>query len=192
MLTQLSNLLFSSSIKALDELIYPSRHDGAFVRCRELIAAVLFSKSHQVPPNALIEMLTSHLFQENIPNVVSLSSRQLQIVQPFIRHIYAVDTYFTKRDRSCHNRMQAVGRRSILFTSSQEYRYTDIERAVHRGAPDSLMCLQTYLKNLAVSMENSEDGVPDVPSRCSIPRVWEDVLVYLILVLRNHRKSCNV
>lgn len=165
--------------------MFPVRHDGSFVSCRQLVSAVQFSRSHFIPPNKLIEKVTSlengsDRSDEDIP---LLSERQRQIVPPFIRHIYAADTFFAKRERLPIHKHPP---KSILFTSAQVGRYIEIQRAVQRGAPESIVCLQTYKKRLAATAAVAQDAVPEVPTRRLIPRLWEDLLVYLILALRHN------
>lgn len=168
--------------KALEELIHPRGHDGGFIHCRELITAVVFSRSHGIPANVLIKRICYQPLYDHETTDAALSELHRQIVQPFIRHVYAVDNLFTKRDRSCGKGCTLSG--DVSFTSAQLRRYIDMERAVRRGVPDSLMCLQTYVRKLIASM--SSDAIPQVPTRHALPRVWEDILVVLVLTLRMH------
>lgn len=101
-----------------------------------------------------------------------LSPIQTQIIQPFIRHIYAVDTFFFKRGRTSLFR-------PCMITCSQARRFKNMERHLTRDPSCLPLWQKHYFQNLRNAMMLS-DRVPRVPTRLTMPNAWEDILTYLV------------
>lgn len=169
-----------------------SHRDLNFFACREFVESILKCKWKGMRASVLIDSLSSTSANQVTFETSQfkwdglLSSRLHQIVQPFIWHIFHTDAFFTNQKR-LPTHIPRPASCSCTFTKIQRKRYLGIEKEIDRDVFSSLMCLRQCCKRLADRRSSTFDGVPDVPTRLSIPRTWEDLIVYIVLSLRASR-----
>lgn len=170
----------------------PDVNDDVLTGCRDFISVILYMKWNTIDPSRLIDSLnTSPEPTQNTgkppvwwPGEGDLTPLQQQIVQPFIRHIYGVDAFFTKRDRQSEG-MRVATTRTCIFTCAQVARYVDIEHQVKHNSSSAALCQRSCLDSLRDSRRISDHSDLQVPTRLAIPSAWEDIVTFIVLCLRN-------
>lgn len=177
--------------KALKELKFPAEADDDVPGLREFIFVILAMKRNKLSPAALIACLTPPppppplLPTGDAPAALALTPLQMQIIQPFIRHIYGTDAFF-HRHHSVPNRQRSPLRsRVCIFTAAQTRRYIAMHALVRRDAASAELCRACCFDRVRDGRVVSDDCAFQVASRLSIPRPWEDVVAYVVLSLRH-------
>lgn len=185
-LDNVNAVLTSAFLNALRELRNPPVGDVTFSACQELAETVLFLKRSGVPLSRLIKRLEPHKTKGRSMLDASgptLSSRHHQIIQPFIRHVYATDSFLG------HSPALHTGppkhTPSYMLTVGQARRYARIHddvREGHASIAALLAASHADLRDLCNASASGDARVP-VPTRLELPRLWEDIL--MLSVLRN-------
>lgn len=178
----ISYLIFSRTEfwkkKAIEELMYTTPESGSFFpKTKELVAAILSSRKWGIKENELKELVLNYEHEPPFENFPVLSDLQKQVVQGFIRTIFDADDGF---DIVCRLKSPMLSFQSPFLRKCM---YCDQKLAIGSSLSE---LFQAECKMKISSLENDVKGMPPVvPNRNSLPDRWRNVVICLVVFLRN-------